>query len=158
MRRFARPLHRLMNRLAMPRKSHSVRARRSFLASSASSTARAKVTVFSRRRSSSSPAAMHAMARFTRPLPASSALFATNAASSTSTPVCRSTSTAASSVFLSGFVFIVIRIHNPYARRKYDSATKFANRVCKALRSPERAVQEYQKFAAIAKIELTHHQ
>ncbi len=151
MRLVARPLQRLINRFAMPRKSHSVRFRRSFLASSASSTARAKVIVFSRRRSSSSPAAMHAMARLTRPLPASNARFATNAASSTSTPVCRSTSTAASSVFLSDFVFIVIRIRNPCASKKYDTPTKFTRPTLRRLLPKKRQPAKVYKCFACQK-------
>ena len=66
MRRFAKPLHRLMNRLVMPRKSLSVRARRSFLASNASSTARAKVTVFSPRHSARHGALHASSPRFQR--------------------------------------------------------------------------------------------
>ena len=112
-RLFASPLHRFIIRRVIYRKSDTVRFRLSLRSSNATSTARSKLTVFSRTRSAFAPATTHAIARFTLPRPATSAAFATSAASTTSTPVCRSTSLAAISSFLLGFVFIVVRIFNP---------------------------------------------
>ncbi|MBQ0160423.1 MAG: hypothetical protein KBT28_07380 [Bacteroidales bacterium] len=107
-RRSASPGFIFIIRLHRYLKSTIDRARKPFrfLSSSAVSTALANVTVLSRFLISSAPSRTHSRARLTRPRPHSKASLATKAASRTSIPVLRSTSSAAPSISLISFVFM----------------------------------------------------